>query len=103
AARAGASVISQDELARRADRDAVIVPPDRLIDRSNFPPSSSDSLLDISTAAARARTTWSILQRTGKPTDGWVARHWNRPISRVVSFVLLSAGLKASHASLITL
>jgi hypothetical protein len=103
AARAGATAISQDELAKRRDRLAVIVPPDRLIDLSNFPPSSSDALLDISTAAARARTTWLILQRTGKPTDGWVSRHCNRPISRIVSFALLSAGLKASHASLITL
>ena len=51
----------------------------------------------------RARTTWSTLQRTGKPTDGWVSRHCNRPISRVASFALISLGLKASHASLITL
>lgn len=61
------------------------------------------ALLDVSSAAARRESAWRILRRTVKPTDGWISRHWNRPISRVVSFVLLSAGLEASHASALTL
>jgi CDP-L-myo-inositol myo-inositolphosphotransferase len=32
-----------------------------------------------------------------------VSRHWNRPISRIVSLLLLSLRLQASHASLLTL
>ena len=32
-----------------------------------------------------------------------MSRHLNRPISRLVSFGLLSMGLKASHASVLTL
>jgi hypothetical protein len=61
------------------------------------------ALLDVSSAAARRRTAWTILRRTVKPTDGWVSRHLNRPISRLVSFALLSAGFRASHASVMTL
>jgi CDP-L-myo-inositol myo-inositolphosphotransferase len=59
--------------------------------------------MDISTAAARRHAAWRILERTAKPTDGWVARTWNRPISRRISFAALSLGLKASHASTMTL
>jgi CDP-L-myo-inositol myo-inositolphosphotransferase len=61
------------------------------------------SLFAIGTYTERQRALWSVLKQTGKPTDGWVARHFNRPISRVFSFVLLSLGLRASHASAITL
>ncbi len=64
---------------------------------------SPDVVMDISAAAARRRATWRILKRTAKPTDGWVARHWNRPLSRPISYAALAVGLKASHASAITL
>jgi CDP-L-myo-inositol myo-inositolphosphotransferase len=63
----------------------------------------SDAFYDISTRTARRHAVWSILKRTAKPTDGWVSRNCNRPISRLISFVLLSLGLKASHASALTL
>jgi phosphatidylglycerophosphate synthase len=61
------------------------------------------AILDVSTRARRWRAERLILRRTGKATDGWVSRHWNRPISRAISAVLLSLGLSASHASILTL
>ena len=64
---------------------------------------AAGALLDVSTASARRRAAWHILQRTGKPTDGWVSRHLNRPISRLFSFVMLSIGLRAVHGSALTL
>ena len=64
---------------------------------------SGDALLDVSTVSGRRRAMWRVLKRTVKPTDGWVSRHLNRPISRLFSFVLLSLGLAASHASFFTL
>jgi len=64
---------------------------------------SETAILDVSTREHRRDAERIILRRTGKPTDGWVSRHWNRPISRAVSSVLLSLGLAASHASLLTL
>lgn len=103
AARAGARLVSRDQLAEYGGRPAVLVPADRLLDLAAFPPSSPDALLDVSTRSARRRAARAILRRTAKPTDGWVSRHWNRPISRVVSLLLLSLGLRASHASAITL
>jgi CDP-L-myo-inositol myo-inositolphosphotransferase len=57
----------------------------------------------VASAAERRRAARDILRRTGKPTDGWVSRHLNRPISRRVSHVLLRCGLGAPHASAITL
>jgi phosphatidylglycerophosphate synthase len=63
----------------------------------------ASALLDLSTRAARRRAERAILHRTGKATDGWVSRRWNRPVSRVISAALLSLGLSASHASLVTL
>jgi CDP-L-myo-inositol myo-inositolphosphotransferase len=60
-------------------------------------------IFDISSPIARRHAVWTILRRTAKPTDGWVSRHFNRPISRPISFVLLSMRLKASHASALTL
>jgi CDP-L-myo-inositol myo-inositolphosphotransferase len=59
--------------------------------------------LDLSTAGARRTAAWTILHRAEKPTDGWVSRRCNRPISRVISWLLLSCGLSASHASVLTL
>jgi CDP-L-myo-inositol myo-inositolphosphotransferase len=64
---------------------------------------ASDAILNVSTRAARRRALWNVLQRTGKTTDGFVARHLNRPLSRLVSFLLLSLGLRASHASALAL
>jgi len=59
--------------------------------------------MDVSTAGARRRTAWSILLRTEKKTDGWVSRHFTRPLSRPISYVMLWLGFKANHASLMTL
>jgi len=103
ASRAGAIVVSPGALAEHGDRPAVRVPSDRLIELGRFPFASPAALLDVSTAASRRRAAWQILQRTRKATDGWVSSHCNRPISRVVSFALLSLGLRASHASALTL
>jgi CDP-L-myo-inositol myo-inositolphosphotransferase len=61
------------------------------------------AILDLSTAERRRRAERLILRQTGKATDGWVSRHWNRPVSRAISAVLLSLGLAASHASILTL
>jgi phosphatidylglycerophosphate synthase len=58
--------------------------------------------LDVSTPAARRASAWQLVRRSGKPTDGWVARHIHRKISRVVSYVLLQLGLRAPHAMLLT-
>jgi CDP-L-myo-inositol myo-inositolphosphotransferase len=66
-------------------------------------PAPPDALFDVSNTRSRRLAAWRILRRTEKPTDGWVARRFNRPISRVVSYLLLSAGLGASHASALTL
>ena len=59
------------------------------------------SALDVSTAAARRASAWRLLRQSGKPTDGWLARHIHRRISRVVSYVLLQVGLSAAHAMLV--
>jgi CDP-L-myo-inositol myo-inositolphosphotransferase len=59
--------------------------------------------MDGATAGARRRAGWSILQRSAKSTDGWIARHFNRPISRLVSYALLTMRLRADHASVLTL
>lgn len=64
---------------------------------------SAAGVLDVATRRTRRRAAWSILKRTGKPTDGWVSRNCSRPMSRVISYVLLSLRLKANHASLLTL
>lgn len=112
AARAGATVIDAGTRTSDYRAPAILVPPDVAIDISRFPlppPTATplapdgDAVLDISTASARRTTSWTILRRTGKGTDGWVARRFNRPISRIVSFALLSMGFAASHASILTL
>jgi phosphatidylglycerophosphate synthase len=59
------------------------------------------SALDVSTSAARRASAWRLLRRSGKPTDGWLARHIQRRLSRVVSYLLLQIGLKAAHAMLV--
>ena len=59
------------------------------------------TVLDVSTAAARRASAWRLLRHSGKPTDGWLSRHVNRKISRVVSYVLLRLGLRDRHAMLL--
>ena len=61
------------------------------------------TILDVSSRAARRRSAWSVLQRTGKLTDGWVSRRCNRPVSRIISFALLWMGFTPNHASMLTL
>jgi phosphatidylglycerophosphate synthase len=63
----------------------------------------ADGILEIASRADRAQASWRIVQRTGKATDGWVARNFNRPLSRPMSYALLGLGLNANHASLVTL
>jgi phosphatidylglycerophosphate synthase len=62
-----------------------------------------EALFDLSTPGRRRRAAWAILKRTTKPSDGWVSRHFNRPVSRLVSFAMLSAGFRAAHGSALTL
>ncbi len=63
----------------------------------------ADTILPIGSPGARRLATRAVLASTGKPTDGWVSRHVNRPISRVCSRVALMFGLSANGASLIAL
>src|SRR5437763_5429885 len=58
--------------------------------------------IDVSTRAARRRAAWRLLRASGKPTDGWLARHVHRRISRVFSYVLLQLGLTANAATVLT-
>lgn len=60
------------------------------------------SVLDASAASARRASTWALLQRSGKPTDGWLSRNVHRRVSRVLSFGLLQLGLRANDATLLT-
>jgi phosphatidylglycerophosphate synthase len=60
------------------------------------------SVFDVSSAAARRTSAWRLLRQSGKPTDGWLARHIHRKISRVFSYVLLQIGLSANHATAFT-
>jgi hypothetical protein len=78
-----------------SDRAAAVGLPDVRI--------ADGAVMDGATARARRHAAWSILQRTAKPTDGWISRHFNRPISRRVSFALLTMRLRANHASALTL
>jgi phosphatidylserine synthase len=58
--------------------------------------------LDVSTAAARRRSSWHLLRSSGKPADGWLSRHIHRRVSRVFSYLLLTAGLSAHTATVAT-
>jgi CDP-L-myo-inositol myo-inositolphosphotransferase len=112
AARAGASVVDGLAPDPATPGPTIVVPASVLIDISLFSrpipagarvtPDGSTAF-DISTAAGRRHAAWTILVRAEKPTDGWIARHFNRRASRIVSFVLLSMGLGAGHASILTL
>jgi phosphatidylglycerophosphate synthase len=65
-------------------------------------PVPDGSIFDVSSTAARRTSAWRLLRQSGKPTDGWLARHVHRKISRVFSYVLLQLGLTANHATLLT-
>jgi phosphatidylserine synthase len=65
-------------------------------------PVPEGSVFDVSSTAARRTSAWQLLRKSGKPTDGWLARHIHRKISRVFSYVLLQLGLTANHATLFT-
>jgi phosphatidylglycerophosphate synthase len=60
-------------------------------------------VLSVTSFPARWRSAWTLLKRTEKATDGWVARNIDRHVSRPISYVLLWLGLAADHASWITL
>jgi phosphatidylglycerophosphate synthase len=62
----------------------------------------SDAVLDVSTAAARRRASWRLLRASGKPADGWLSRHIHRRVSRILSYLLLTAGLSAHSATVAT-
>src|SRR3954451_16878929 len=57
----------------------------------------------IDTAANRRRATRALLLATGKASDGWVSRKFNRPVSRAFSRAALFFGLSATTASILTL
>lgn len=59
--------------------------------------------LDVSDQSKRRRAERILLLRTGKSTDGWVSRRFNRPQSRFFSLWFLRAGLNANAASAISL
>ena len=52
-----------------------------------------------STADIPAAEKW-LVRRLGKPQDGWVAKHIDRPISTVLTRVLLRARVKPLHATI---
>ena len=62
-----------------------------------------ESCFSAESRADRFSTSFRLLRMTVKPTDGWVSRSINRPISRVLSYLLLKLRLKADHASGISL
>jgi phosphatidylglycerophosphate synthase len=61
------------------------------------------ALLNIATFADRRRATRTTLRATAKTTDGWVSRHFNRPVSRACSRMALLIGISANGASVVTL
>lgn len=61
------------------------------------------SLLDLSTSSARAGSTSAALLATGKASDGFISRRFNRPVSRACSRVALAVGMSATAASVFTL
>ena len=61
------------------------------------------ALLYVGTRSARRRATAAALLATGKATDGFVSRTFNRPVSRACSRAALAIGLSATGASILTL
>lgn len=76
---------------------------DRALDSVPSVTIAEGTLLSIGTAPARRAATRAALLATAKPTDGWVSRNCNRPISRACSRLALAAGLSANSASIMTL
>jgi CDP-L-myo-inositol myo-inositolphosphotransferase len=121
AIRVGATVAFDESDAPSSSTRLIIVPPQILLEPAFFdrvPPGRSDAAdllnafdfdqasgaaFNVSTGEGCRRAENTILERTGKTSDGWVARHWNRPISRRISGVLLSMGFTPWHASMLTL
>jgi phosphatidylglycerophosphate synthase len=66
----------------------------------HLPPGAA---LDVSTSGARRAAAWQLLRASGKPTDGWLSRHLHRRVSRIFSYLFLSAGLSANVATFATL
>jgi phosphatidylglycerophosphate synthase len=60
-------------------------------------------LLDVLTPESRRHAVNTLLARSGKPSDGPVARHLNRPISRQFTRLFLWLRLSPNHASVICL
>lgn len=58
------------------------------------------SVLDVSTLRARHRSSWTLLQASGKPRDGWLSRNVHRKVSRIFSYLFLLLGLSAHAATL---
>jgi len=61
------------------------------------------AVLDVQTPQARRQAAWTLLRRSGKPTDGWLSRHVHRKVSRVLSYMLLGLGLRANDATFLTI
>jgi phosphatidylglycerophosphate synthase len=59
-------------------------------------------VLDVGSAADRRQASWQLLRASGKPADGWLSRHVHRRISRLFSYIFLSAGLSATFATFAT-
>jgi 1L-myo-inositol 1-phosphate cytidylyltransferase / CDP-L-myo-inositol myo-inositolphosphotransferase len=66
-------------------------------------PVSRGTILGIASAADRRRAMRTALRATQKPTDGWISRTCNRPISRACSAAALTVGFSATGASVVTL
>ncbi|MGE0706060.1 MAG: CDP-alcohol phosphatidyltransferase family protein [Vicinamibacterales bacterium] len=60
---------------------------------------ASDALFDVSTAAAAREAGWRLLRATTKPTDGWISRTFNRPISQAISYAALQIGCTPNQAT----
>jgi phosphatidylglycerophosphate synthase len=63
----------------------------------------SDVAFDVSTPRSARAAGNALLKATAKASDGWVSRHFNRPVSRAISAVLLRLGLTPTHASWLSL
>ena len=72
-------------------------------DRAHLFQLPSGAALDVSTAQARRKASWRLLNGSGKPADGWLSRHLHRRVSRIFSYLFLSAGLSANFATFATL
>jgi 1L-myo-inositol 1-phosphate cytidylyltransferase / CDP-L-myo-inositol myo-inositolphosphotransferase len=82
------------------DAGVAHVPPDRLIPAGAIAAFFEGRDTGASIDLARADATAEILRRTGKATDGPVSRWINRPVSRVLSAMLLRIpGFRPAHAT----